>query len=459
MEKPGTRSPQRARGTTRTSAAASRQELHELAVETAVWAMPIVSFDAMRQAFFRDASANYGDIAYLSKFAGSNFQITTPNAATRYVYFNFNTHDGPLVLEIPPAIGAGLFGSILDAWQVPLVDVGPEGADQGRGGRYILLPPDYRAEPPGGYLAVRPQTFNGYAVFRAIAEGTSHAAAHNALELVKRLRLYPPSQISHPPEQRFINLGGKPFDGIVRFDESFYASLARMLGEEPALPRDADMQRVLHAFGFDKGSDFAPDETMLEILSTAAATARDEFMRKAPLEGNTHWPNRAWRWPSAVGARTGFTFEEDGVLDVEARALMYFLACAPPAKLGKASAYLTAWVDGYRHLLTGERSYRLRVPAPVPARQFWAATVYDAETAAFLRDSPRVELNSYDELLQTNLDGSVDLYFGPRAPDGKESNWIPTSAGRQWFTIFRLYGPGPALFDKSWQLPDIEAAR
>ena len=50
----------------------------------------------------------------------------------------------------------------------------------------------------------------------------------------------------------------------------------------------------------------------------------------------------------------------------------------------------------------------------------------------------------------------MDLYLGPKAPAGQESNWIQTPAGKGWFPWFRFYGPEKALFDKSWKMPDIE---
>jgi hypothetical protein len=153
--------------------------------------MPIVSVNAMRQAYFRDAKASYNDMVFWSKPSDWKNQTTTPNASARYVYFNFNTKDGPVVLEIPPAVEAGLFGTLLDAWQVPLADVGPEGEDQGKGGKYLLLPPDFRGEPPAGYIVVRAQTYNGYALFRAIPKSSSEVDVSNAIALVKKLRLYP----------------------------------------------------------------------------------------------------------------------------------------------------------------------------------------------------------------------------------------------------------------------------
>ena len=101
-----------------------RRTLERRAVEAAIWGMPIVSVHAMREAFFRDAKANYNDIVFWSKPLDWQNQTTTPNASARYVYFNFNTKNGPVLLDLPPAEGAGLFGSINDAWQIPLADGG-----------------------------------------------------------------------------------------------------------------------------------------------------------------------------------------------------------------------------------------------------------------------------------------------------------------------------------------------
>lgn len=429
----------------------------QTAMDVAIWGTPIVSVDAMRQAFFRDGGAQYGDVVYWSKPSDWKNQITTPNASVNYVYFNFNTKDGAIVLEMPAAVGAGLFGSLLDAWQVPMVDVGPRGEDQGKGGRYLLLPPGYAQEVPAEYIPVRFETMNGYGAFRAIPEGNSEAAVAAALDLVKKLRLYPLAQAASPPATRFHDVAGVRFDGIVRFDQTFYTSLARMVEEEPVLPRDADMMAMLKSIGIDKGRPFAPDQATQALLAEAAGKARAAFIAKLPGDGTQYWPDRQWRTPSTVGAQSGFTFVTDGKLDVEERGRTYFLACAPPKHPGKASFYLLAYVDSAGQPLAGGKTYRLHVPAQVPAAQFWAATVYDAETAAFIRESPRVEVSSYDPALRKNADGSVDLYFGPQAPAGHESNWAYTAAGKPWFTIFRLYGPQPPLFNMKWQLADIEA--
>jgi hypothetical protein len=66
--------------------------------------------------------------------------------------------------------------------------------------------------------------------------------------------------------------------------------------------------------------------------------------------------------------------------------------------------------------------------------------------------------NKCDKLI-TNADGSIDLYFGPEAPAGKEANWVQTVPGKGWFTIFRLYGPLDAWFDKTWKPGEMEQVK
>ena len=92
------------------------------------------------------------------------------------------------------------------------------------------------------------------------------------------------------------------------------------------------------------------------------------------------------------------------------------------------------------------------MPPNVPAQQFWDLTLYDRETCGFIRDMPHAGIDSYDQKMQKNADGSVDIYIGPEPPAGKETNWIPTASGRGSFPYFRLYGPEKTFFEKTWKL-------
>lgn len=69
---------------------------------------------------------------------------------------------------------------------------------------------------------------------------------------------------------------------------------------------------------------------------------------------------------------------------------------------------------------------------------------------------PRVGLDSKRPDLKKNADGSVDIYFGPNAPEGQDANWIPTADGRRFMLLFRFYGPQPGVFDGSFELNNLE---
>jgi hypothetical protein len=113
-------------------------------------------------------------------------------------------------------------------------------------------------------------------------------------------------------------------------------------------------------------------------------------------------------------------------------------------------------VDSDSEPLDGAMSYRLSVPADAPVTQYWSATVYNRDTHTLIRDVDRAGRSSQSPGLQSNADGSVDIYFGPTPPDGQESNWIATDPQGRFEVLFRFYGPRPALFDKSWRLTDIQ---
>ncbi len=379
------------------SAELTKRTMESRAMDAAIWGMPIVSFDVMRQGFFRDAKAHYGDIMYWSRFSTWKNQTTTPNTSTRYVIFFTNTKDGPVVVDVPPVGDAALFGTLLDAWQVPLVDVGDTGEDLGNGGKYLLLPPRYKGETPRGYIAVPSNTYNGFVAMRVISKTEQADDVRAAIAYLKQLKTYPLAAANSPPEQRYVDMADTLWDGIVRFDESFYKSLARMVNEELAQARDLEMLGTLRPLGIEKGKRFKPDADTRVVLKQASHEVHAWFMERLVNYGQRFWPDRKWDIPAPlIASETGFK-----------------------------------------------------------CKQFWTFTVYDQETSSFIRRSARAGLDSYDEQMKRNPDGSVDLYTGPKPPKGQEANWIPTVAGKGWFPFFRFYGPDEPLFQKTWKLPDI----
>ena len=207
---------------------------------------------------------------------------------------------------------------------------------------------------------------------------------------------------------------------------------------------------------------------MQKTLDAALVDARQIMQKFFETPGKAlspWWPDSQWSAfsPKTMGLANEFTYETDDGLWLDARAGgLFYWATFVPKKLGGGTFYLMDLRDTTGQLFDGQTTYRLRVPAVVPAKDFWSAIVYDMETKAFVCAGPcdsadnRVGLSSFEKpSMKQNGDGSVDLYFGPNAPSGFEKNWVPT-AGRKFFLIFRLYGPEKAFFDKAWRLPEVE---
>ena len=171
--------------------------IHRRAVDAVIWGLPLVGEDAVKQAAFRDGKANYNDIVWWPKGGGWKNQSPTPNVNTRYMYFFINTRqDGPVVVELPPAVpGASFYGTIEDAWYVPLVDIGFEG----KGGKYLVLPPDFKDDVPDGYTPVRPTTYNTMTLLRSILASYSEADVQAGDALVRQVKIYPLSNAANPP--------------------------------------------------------------------------------------------------------------------------------------------------------------------------------------------------------------------------------------------------------------------
>ncbi|MCP4388917.1 MAG: DUF1214 domain-containing protein, partial [Gammaproteobacteria bacterium] len=170
-------------------------------------------------------------------------------------------------------------------------------------------------------------------------------------------------------------------------------------------------------------------------------------------KGKSHWQI----WDFAEGqAEAGFPYEtEDSVLVDDRAGGSYFWITYLPRYLGGGTFYLTGLRDGDGELFNGQDTYKMNVPKDTPVKDFWSVIVYSMRTKGFIREMPEIGLSTRDvDTMQANDDGSWDIYFGPEAPPGKESNFIPTG-GEDFFLIFRLYGPESKDFYKTWMLGDV----
>ncbi len=203
-------------GTNATFSAAdlAMRTVQRRAVEAAVWGIPIVNYDLMFQAGAR-LGATMNQIVYWSKLLDWKNQTLTPNPNSIYLMPFFDTvAAGPIVVEIPPAEGGSITGTLMDCWQTALEDVGPAGVDKGAGGKYLILPPGYDQPVPDGYFAFPSEVYQGYGLLRSVLKGGDDAIAR-AVEYGKRIKIYPLSQADKPPETTFVDAAGKMFDAAI----------------------------------------------------------------------------------------------------------------------------------------------------------------------------------------------------------------------------------------------------
>ena len=166
------------------------------------------------------------------------------------------------------------------------------------------------------------------------------------------------------------------------------------------------------------------------------------------------YPNSAWQTPFIGGS---YEFLRDGARLLDARSFFFFMATGitPAMALktpGAGSQYLIAVTDAKGRPFDGGNTYRLHLPPNIPAKNFWSLVFYDIQTRSMLQtDEQFPSIGSEKRGVVVNPDTSVDVYFGPKAPSGKESNWMQTWPGKGWSVILRLYGPEQAFFDKTWK--------
>lgn len=431
-----------------------KQVYQQRAFEAVVWSMSLMNYKNARDASFR-AGLAYNDVGYYGTMQDWKFQVATPNDTTPYWFASWNVKNGPVVIEIPEASDeVQLFGTLMDAWQRPLDDIGPGGADKGKGGKYLMVHEDYKGELPEGYLVYRQKTFDGYTIIRPIIKSDSQDDVDKASKLVIDVKLYP---LGSEPKTKYVDLYGKDFDAITKFDDTLFDELNDILQNEYIEEKDKVMMGMLRGIGIKMGEKFTPSVEQRVLLRRAAKDAHaymlDMYHNKLipPYYTDKTWTSLV----NESVPETEFELVYPDYVDVDNRGALYYAIITSAKNLGASTYYLSGAKDNNGLYLDGSKNYTLRVEANVPVKHFWSVALQDIKTMAWLRNVDKVGVASTDLGVQTNADGSTDLYFGPTAPIGKESNWIPTTPGKEFFLIFRFYGPEKEVFDKSWQLNDI----
>jgi len=414
----------------------------------------------------RDIGVPDNTFLTMEQLMDSTGMYLTPNTVTPQTWTNIDLSGGPMVFEAPPNV----LGLVDDAWFRYVINIGFVGPDKGKGGKYLFLPPDYRGEVPDGYFVVRSPTYGLWMPLRNMLVDGSVKPALESLR--KHARLYPLSEAGKPhgpvPNK---NGSMQQINTIPPNTYQYWEFLNDLVQSEPAGVAGPEITGQMAAIGIVKGKPFKPDDRWKAILTEAIAVgnATARAIAFSPREEGAYFYGR-----SGTGWHTGFLggydFLIDGARQLDGRVLFHYQATGiTPAMaekmIGAGSQYAAAAKDSAGRWLEGGKNYRLTLPKGIPERNFWSVTVYDTQTRSLLQTDQRFPAigagSGYpakaggQAAVQHNADGSVDLYFGPKSPPGKESNWVQTVPGRGWFTILRLYSPLEPWFDKTWRPGDI----
>lgn len=423
--------------------------------------IPATSIEGMRMGMVGLGVTSSNKVVIMDNLLDSTPLFLTGNTDTVYASGVLDLEkDGPTVVEIPPGSGPG---TVNDAYFRFVIDMGGPGPDHGQGGKYLILPPEYDGDVPEGYFVARSTSYINWIILRGfLVDGKPDAAA----EMFKTgLKIYPLASIDNPPAMEFISGSGLDFNTIHANTYEFYGELNNVIQREPISMLDPELRGLAASIGIQKGKPFAPDARMEAILTEAVAvgnaTARSLYFQLRE-EGAFIYESGYWKTAFIGGDYRWLRDGGDGGRYLDARTYFFYVATVnTPAMalkmIGVGSQYALCDKDKDGNDLYGNNNYKINIPANVPAKDFWSMVIYDPQTRSELQTGqPFPSKNNKKSVLDYNADGSVDLYFGPEAPAGKEHNWIQTIAGKAWFGVLRFYGPLEPFFDHSWQPGDFE---
>jgi len=420
----------------------------------------VASMEAMRKGLLTFGPANKTVVLY-EDLMDSKALWLTPNTTSIYMVMWLQLDGEPYVLETP----ADVLGIIDDHWFKYVSDFGRLGDDKNKGGKFLIVPPGYKGEIPKGYIVKHTNTNGNWVIWRGFQKDGS---TKPAIDLTKKVfKAYPLSQKKNPPALNFVNASGVLHNTIHNMDFTIFDEINEVVQTEPSAGQNPEILGYFASIGMIKGKEFKPDARMKKILTEAAkvgsVTVRTLISRPRD-KGFLLFPkdSKVWTNPFVGGS---YQFEVDDISLIDARAAFHFYATGiTPAMaknfIGKGSKYAVAYLDKNMDPLDGGKTYKVHLPANVPAKDFWSFTLYNNQTRSMLQTDQRFPgLDQNKEGLVVNKDGSVDIYFGPKSPKGHKNNWIQTIPNRGWNMLFRVYGPLDPWFDKTWYPGDPELVK
>jgi hypothetical protein len=224
------------------------------ACQAYLWGIPAVGLHEWAKAHFNVFKAKSGEMLSYLDF-DEKLGILTPNYTTPYIATFIDLEkSGPTVLEIPTGLMAGM---VMDGWQRVLADLGVVGPDQGKGGKYLVLPPDHEKIESNGHFVVSSPCRVVFAGVRLLGEDKEKAIA----ELIPGIKTYAwsPTETGAPTPVR--HAGDKKWSRMPPRGMAYWKSLDEFIQREPVMERDRLILAQLRVSWHRKGQAVQAGQT------------------------------------------------------------------------------------------------------------------------------------------------------------------------------------------------------
>lgn len=421
--------------------------------------MPAASVSALIEGAHSIGAVEAHQVMLFDNLMNAKSLFLTGNSATVYVIPDLDLkRDGPTVVDAPQ----GLLGAANDGFFRFMDNI--------IGGKYLFLPPGYEGDIPKGYKVINSDTYRVWVFLRKTPKTKAPENVAAAAQSIRDgLKVYPLSKANNQPKMEWVSATGKDFNTIHYNNAEFYDHLNDVIQYEAMSLLSPDLRGLFASIGIEKGKPFNPDKRMKKILKDGVAIGNAQARSivwyprvDETLEGVQIYPDTDSAWIMGYTDRNVFFNGKDGqTMNTDARVMFHYpyTAVTPvmaKPRLGKGSDYGIAYLDADKKPFDGSKTYKISLPANAPVANFWAVTIYDTQTRSMLQtDQINAGVDSLQDGLRYNKDGSIDIYFGPKAPSGYDANWVQTIPGKSWFTVLRMYSPLETWIDQSWRPSEV----
>ncbi len=427
-----------------------------LATDAYIFGYPLVTMEMTRRIMTNVAEpvgtrAPMGHIIKLRNYPDASFKdVTAPNADTLYTTAFFDVGKEPWVLSVPDMKDRYFLLPMLDGWttvfQVPGKRTTGTGAQT-----YAITGPGWKGTLPEGVKEYKSSTNIVWLLGRIYCTGTpeDYAAVHKLQDEFKLVPLSAYGKPYAPPAGKAdpaIDMKTAVRDQVNRMDAvSYFTLLCELMKTNPPSEADAAQLARFASVGIVPGQSFDASKLKADFAKRIPEIAFDRIMLQFKIN-------------KAITHQNGWAFTtKTGIYGADYLMRALITAIGLGANRPQDAVYPTSKADAEGHKYNGANKYVMRFPKGhlPPAEGFWSLTMYDDKY--FFVNNP---LNRYSisarQNLQTNPDGSTDLYIQTDSPGkDKESNWLPAPAG-DFILMLRMYWPSetdPSIINGSWAIP------